>query len=64
MAKLGIKKLAILEFGVFHGVGLLSFCRICDIIHQPNDMAFEIYGFDTPAGWHDPIYARQVLDSL
>lgn len=49
-AKLGIKKLTVLEFGVFHGAGLLSLCRICEIIHQSTDMEFEIFGFDTPNG--------------
>jgi hypothetical protein len=49
-AKLGLNKLTIIEFGVFTGAGLLSLCRICDLIHQSTDMEFEIFGFDTPSG--------------
>ena len=49
-AKMGIKKLSVIEFGVAFGHDLLNLCNICSLITDSTDVEFEIYGFDSDVG--------------
>lgn len=49
-----IKKIAIIEFGVAAGNGLLNMCYIAEKVQQLTGVEFEILGFDTGEGMPSP----------
>ena len=49
------KKIAIIEFGVAAGNGLLNMCYIADKVNKLTGVQFQILGFDTGVGMPPPI---------
>jgi len=56
--RFGIKKLAIIEFGVAGGAGLLNMVHIAERLHKETGIEFKIAGFDTGTGMPSPIDFR------
>lgn len=56
--KYGIEKLAIVEFGVAAGAGLMNMCWIAERVTQETGVHFEIFGFDTGEGMPPPVDYR------
>jgi hypothetical protein len=50
-----IKKIAIIEFGVAAGNGLLNMCYIADKVSRLTGVEFQILGFDTGMGMPPPV---------
>ena len=48
--RIGLKEIAVFEFGVLHGDGLLNLCSICKRITEATGFKFKIYGFDSDVG--------------
>ena len=48
--ELGIKRIAVLEFGVASGRGLLSLCRIAERVSKLVGLDIDVIGFDTGRG--------------
>jgi hypothetical protein len=51
---LGVERLALLEFGVGGGTGLLNMAHVAAEVTTCTGVEFEIYGFDTGAGLPPP----------
>lgn len=49
-----ISKLAIIEFGVASGAGLLNMCHIAERTSRATGIAFRVVGFDTGVGMPPP----------
>lgn len=49
-AEMGIKRIAVVEFGVASGRGLLSMCRIAEAVSKLTGVHIDVVGFDTGAG--------------
>ena len=56
--RFGVKKLAIIEFGVAGGGGLLNMVSITDRFRKETDIEFKVVGFDTGTGMPPPIDFR------
>ena len=56
--KNNIKKIAIIEFGVAAGNGLLNMCYIAENVTKLTGVEFQILGFDTGSGMPAPIDYR------
>jgi len=52
--KHGVPKIAILEFGVANGAGLMNLCSIAEQVSRESGIQFEIVGFDSGAGMPPP----------
>ncbi len=52
--RFGINKLAIIEFGVAGGGGLLNMISIADHLKRETGIEFKVIGFDTGSGMPDP----------
>jgi len=48
--RLGVKRIAAVEFGVASGKGLLSMCRIAEAVSQLTGVSIDVIGFDTGKG--------------
>lgn len=48
--RMGLTRIAALEFGVWRGAGLKNLCEIAQFLRQTQGIEFEIYGFDTGKG--------------
>lgn len=48
--KLGLERIAILEFGVATGAGLLNMCELAARTEAATGVAIEVVGFDTGTG--------------
>ena len=57
-AKLGIKKVHCIEFGVAYGYGLINMCNISKIITESTDIEFCVTGFDSDCGMPELIDYR------
>jgi hypothetical protein len=49
-ARLGVKRIAAIEFGVASGVGLRSMSRIAQAVSKDTGVAIDVVGFDTGRG--------------
>lgn len=56
--KLGIKKVALVEFGVAGGAGLMNMAYIAKRVTRDTGVAFSVYGFDSGRGMPPPIDYR------
>lgn len=52
--KQGIRKIALLEFGVANGAGLMNLCHIAERVGRETGIEFEIIGFDSGTGMPPP----------
>lgn len=50
----GVPKVALLEFGVANGAGLLNLCHIAERVGRETGVQFEIIGFDSGTGMPPP----------
>lgn len=48
--RMNVQKLTAIEFGVFHGTGLLAMAEICRLIEEHVGVRFKVIGFDTGHG--------------
>jgi hypothetical protein len=46
----GYKQLIAIEFGVFHGAGLLDLCKAAEYFSENSGIEIKVYGFDTGTG--------------
>lgn len=53
-ARLGIRTVNLLEFGVARGAGLLNMAHVAERVTQETGVQFKITGFDTGAGMPEP----------
>jgi hypothetical protein len=53
-AKLGLRRISALEFGVAAGGGLLNICENARRVTQATGVEFDVYGFDTGSGLPPP----------
>jgi hypothetical protein len=53
-ASLGLRRVAVLEFGVASGAGLLNICENAQRVTKATGVEFEVYGFDTGGGLPPP----------
>ncbi|NBS27084.1 MAG: hypothetical protein EBS81_12395 [Gammaproteobacteria bacterium] len=51
----GVMRLAVIEFGVAAGTGLMNLAKIASRVTSVTDVEFEIYGFDTGKGMPPPV---------
>ena len=58
--RLGLSRIAAIEFGVAGGNGLVAMEKIADEIENEVPIHIEIYGFDTGSGLPEPIDYRDV----
>jgi hypothetical protein len=54
----GVMRLAVIEFGVAAGTGLMNLAKIASRVTSVTDVEFEIYGFDTGKGMPPPVDYR------
>lgn len=59
-ARLGISRIAAIEFGVAKGAGLLAMEKIADEIEAEVPVEFQIFGFDTGSGLPKPSDYRDI----
>ena len=50
----GIARIAVIEFGVANGAGLINICKICERLTKITGIEFSIVGFDTGKGMPTP----------
>ena len=48
--RIGLKKLTVIEFGVWQGNGLLNLASLCEMITSCTNIEFRVVGFDTGTG--------------
>ena len=53
-ARLGVKRVSVMEFGVASGAGLLNICEHAAATTKLTGVEFEVYGFDTGRGLPPP----------
>ena len=52
--ELGISRIAVIEFGVANGAGLMNICKICQRVTSATGVEFDIVGFDSGQGMPPP----------
>jgi hypothetical protein len=52
--ELGIKEVALIEFGVAAGAGLINICELAERVTRETGIRFRIFGFDTGVGMPPP----------
>jgi len=57
-AKLGLKKLTLIEFGVANGAGLMNMSAVATSVTKQTGVEFDIFGFDTGTGLPPPVDYR------
>jgi hypothetical protein len=60
--RLGIRKLAVCEFGVANGAGLMNMARIAEPVMADTGVDIKVFGFDTGKGMPPPIDYRDHPD--
>lgn len=62
-AKLNLRNVTIIEFGVASGAGLLNMCEIAERVHKATGIQFQVIGFDTGKGLPPPLDYRDRPES-